>query len=47
MIDPNTKKTGEDYLEYNKRRWGSDSWTNDLKERGKNMVVFFQIGNFA
>ena len=21
MIDPNTKKTGEDYLEYNKRRW--------------------------
>ena len=21
MIDQNTKKTGEDYLEYNKRRW--------------------------
>ena len=35
MIDPNTKKEGEDYLEYNKRRWGSDSWTIDLREKGK------------
>ena len=47
MIDPNTKKTGEDYLEYNKRRWGSDSWTYDLKERGKKYGCFFSNWKFC
>ena len=46
MIDPNTKKTGEDYLEYNKRRWGSDSWTYDLKERGKKLGCNFSNWKF-
>ena len=35
MIDPQTKIDGEDYLDYNKRRWGSDSWTKQLKSVGK------------
>ena len=35
MIDPNTKKAGEEYLAYNKRRWGGDGWTYSLKQAGK------------
>ena len=35
MIDPSTSKEGEDYLAYNKRRWGSDNWTKQLKSIGK------------
>ena len=35
MIDPETYKEGEEYLSYNKRRWGSDSWTKQLKSIGK------------
>ena len=35
IIDPGTKKEGEDYLSYNKRRWGSDSWTHQLRSMGK------------
>lgn len=35
MIDKNTKKDGEDYLEYNQRRWGGDGWTFSLKNKGK------------
>ena len=35
MIDPGTAKEGEDYLSYNKRRWGSDNWTVQLKSIGK------------
>lgn len=46
MIDPQTKKLGEDYLEYNKRRWGSDSWTYDLKEKGKNFGCNFSNWKF-
>lgn len=41
MIDPNTKKNGEDYLAYNKRRWGGDGWTYSLKEAGKKVGCFF------
>ena len=26
---------GEDYLAYNKRRWGSDSWTQALRREGR------------
>ena len=35
MIDPGTKTEGEEYLSYNKRRWGSDNWTHQLKSMGK------------
>ena len=35
MIDQNTDKEGEEYLSYNKRRWGSDNWTKELKSIGK------------
>ena len=35
MIDPGTKIEGEEYLSYNKRRWGSDNWTHQLKSMGK------------
>eukprot|EP00897_Mesotaenium_endlicherianum_P004375 jgi/Mesen1/3966/ME000210S03211 len=31
MIDVRTNPTGEEYLAYNKRRWGSDSWTHSLR----------------
>eukprot|EP00823_Brevimastigomonas_motovehiculus_P001235 TRINITY_DN11744_c0_g1_i1.p1 TRINITY_DN11744_c0_g1~~TRINITY_DN11744_c0_g1_i1.p1 ORF type:complete len:181 (-),score=21.47 TRINITY_DN11744_c0_g1_i1:203-745(-) len=35
MIDTGTKKGGEDYLSYNRRRWGGDSWTEELKDSSK------------
>ena len=35
IIDPGTKTEGEDYLSYNKRRWGSDNWTHQLRTMGK------------
>ncbi|KAH7416609.1 hypothetical protein KP509_14G098500 [Ceratopteris richardii] len=31
MIDLQTKSSGEDYLAYNRRRWGSDGWTSSLR----------------
>ena len=31
MIDPQTQPNGEDYLAYNRRRWGGDGWTASLK----------------
>lgn len=34
MIDPSTDPAGEEYLAYNKRRWGGDGWTYDLRRRG-------------
>ncbi len=41
MIDPNTNKLGEDYLSYNKRRWGGDGWTDSLRKAGKKVGCFF------
>ncbi len=46
MIDPNTKKNGEDYLEYNERKWGNDDWTYNLKEKGKKIGCFFSNWKF-
>ena len=46
MIDPSTKPEGEDYLSYNKRRWGSDSWTIQLKEIGKQIGCNFKNWKF-
>lgn len=34
MIDPRTAEAGEDYLAYNRRRWGGDGWTYELRARG-------------
>uniref|UniRef100_A0A7S3SPW8 Uncharacterized protein n=1 Tax=Strombidinopsis acuminata TaxID=141414 RepID=A0A7S3SPW8_9SPIT len=34
MIDSRTAAGGESYLEYNKRRWGSDAWTRSLRAAG-------------
>ena len=42
MIDPQTKIQGENYLEYNKRRWGSDSWTNQLRAVGRKYKANFK-----
>lgn len=35
MIDRNTAPLGEEYLEYNRRRWGGDGWTADLRRAGR------------
>jgi len=34
MIDPQTDPKGEEYLAYNRRRWGGDGWTASLRQRG-------------
>lgn len=41
MIDPQTKKNGEDYLKYNQRRWGGDGWTYSLRSAGKKVGCNF------
>jgi len=41
MIDPRTKKDGEDYSAYCRRRWGGDGWTYSLRDRGKKMGLIF------
>lgn len=35
MIDPQTKPDGEEYLAYNRRRWGSDGWTRSMRAAGR------------
>ena len=34
MIDPGTKADGEEYMAYNRRRWGGDGWTTSMKAMG-------------
>ena len=34
MIDPGTQPEGEDYMAYNRRRWGGDGWTQSLRRKG-------------
>mmetsp|Transcript_22880 Transcript_22880/g.39141 ORF Transcript_22880/g.39141 Transcript_22880/m.39141 type:complete len:186 (-) Transcript_22880:299-856(-) len=41
MIDPNTKKDGEEFEEYNIRRWGSSGWTHSLKRNGQRVGANF------
>ena len=41
MIDPATKEEGEEYLAYNRRRWGGDGWTYSLREAGKKIGCNF------
>ncbi|GBG83225.1 hypothetical protein CBR_g36839 [Chara braunii] len=35
MIDSRTKSNGEEYLAYNRRRWGSDGWTHSLRSSAR------------
>ena len=42
IIDPGTAAGGEEYLAYNKRRWGSDGWTYSLKAQGRKVGAPFQ-----
>ena len=41
MIDPGTKKEGEEYLAYNRRRWGGDGWTQSLRRDGRKIGANF------
>merc|ERR1719261_1396631 len=41
MIDPGTQENGEDYLAYNRRRWGSDGWTHSLRAKGRKVGAPF------
>lgn len=42
IIDPGTAAGGEDYLAYNKRRWGSDAWTRSLRQQGQKVGAPFR-----
>jgi len=35
MIDPGTKREGEEFEAYCKRRWGSSGWTRNLRIKGQ------------
>ncbi|KAL1499554.1 hypothetical protein AB1Y20_011755 [Prymnesium parvum] len=35
MIDPATHPDGEEYMAYNRRRWGSDGWTAPMRAAGR------------
>lgn len=35
MIDPSTKREGEEYNAYCRRRWGGDGWTRSLRAKGQ------------
>lgn len=41
IIDPNTEPGGEDYQDYNRRRWGSDGWTRSLRAKGEKVGAPF------
>lgn len=41
VIDPKTKGEGEEYLAYNRRRWGSDGWTQHLRREGRQVGANF------
>eukprot|EP00270_Netrium_digitus_P020399 TRINITY_DN840_c0_g1_i1.p1 TRINITY_DN840_c0_g1~~TRINITY_DN840_c0_g1_i1.p1 ORF type:complete len:214 (+),score=48.26 TRINITY_DN840_c0_g1_i1:99-740(+) len=41
IIDRLTNESGEEYLAYNRRRWGGDGWTEDLRRSGARNGVKF------
>mmetsp|Transcript_754 Transcript_754/g.2510 ORF Transcript_754/g.2510 Transcript_754/m.2510 type:complete len:210 (-) Transcript_754:22-651(-) len=41
IIDPGTAPEGEEYLAYNRRRWGSDGWTSSLRNMGERVGAPF------
>lgn len=41
MIDPGTKKEGEEFEAYNIRRWGGSGWTQSLKRSGRKVGANF------
>mmetsp|Transcript_6182 Transcript_6182/g.18281 ORF Transcript_6182/g.18281 Transcript_6182/m.18281 type:complete len:164 (+) Transcript_6182:1656-2147(+) len=42
MIDPGTQEDGEDYMAYNRRRWGGDGWTHSLRAKGRQVGAPFE-----
>jgi predicted DsbA family dithiol-disulfide isomerase len=42
IIDKNTAKHGENYMDYNIRRWGSDEWTQSLRNSGRRIGLEFR-----
>lgn len=42
IIDPNAALEGEEFEAYSRRRWGSSSWTNRLKQEGRKSGAAFQ-----
>ena len=41
MIDTRTATGGEEYMAYNRRRWGGDGWTYELRSRGEKVGAKF------
>eukprot|EP00123_Amoebidium_parasiticum_P021398 comp6652_c1_seq1/m.2422 comp6652_c1_seq1/g.2422 ORF comp6652_c1_seq1/g.2422 comp6652_c1_seq1/m.2422 type:complete len:216 (-) comp6652_c1_seq1:298-945(-) len=41
IIDTGTKKEGEEYVAYNRRRWGGDGWTHQLRRAGQRVCLPF------
>ena len=35
IIEAQAKEGGEDFLEFNKRKWGGDGWTKELFDKGR------------
>lgn len=46
MIDPQTKPDGEEYMTYNRRRWGSDGWTHAMRAAGRKEGVMYANWKF-
>lgn len=47
MIDVRTEKNGENYLEYNERRWGSDVWVSGMKQEGQRNGANFKNWSYG
>lgn len=41
MIDTNTNINGEEYMAYNRRRWGGDGWCYELRNAGRKVGANF------
>eukprot|EP00639_Heterosigma_akashiwo_P009475 CAMPEP_0194602442 /NCGR_PEP_ID=MMETSP0292-20121207/29656_1 /TAXON_ID=39354 /ORGANISM="Heterosigma akashiwo, Strain CCMP2393" /LENGTH=247 /DNA_ID=CAMNT_0039464693 /DNA_START=81 /DNA_END=824 /DNA_ORIENTATION=+ len=41
QIDAATQPDGEEYLSYNRRRWGGDGWTHSLRRAGRQSGLGF------
>ena len=42
MIDIRTKPNGEPYMDYNRRRWGSDGWVAGMKQSARSDGCMFE-----
>uniref|UniRef100_A0A7S4LLG7 DSBA-like thioredoxin domain-containing protein n=1 Tax=Eutreptiella gymnastica TaxID=73025 RepID=A0A7S4LLG7_9EUGL len=41
MIDPGTNPDGEEYMAYNRRRWGGDGWTYSVRDCAQDLGCRF------